>query len=113
MRNRLKSTVSPTGPVKEVVLRGEDVDLSTLPTPLWHELDGGRYIATTAGVVTIDPQTGAHNMGQYRSMIIDKNHSTVKIMGDFPVGAIPPQGSNYGGAGDRSGAAHILENEAQ
>ena len=113
MRHRLKSSVSPTGPVKEVVVKAEEVDLSTLPTPLWHELDGGRYIATTAGVVTIDPKTGAHNMGQYRSMIIDKNHTTVKIMGDFPVGSPPPQGSNYGGASDRSSAAHILENEAK
>ena len=113
MKDRLPSKIVETGPVKDVVIRGEDVDLSVLPTPLWHELDGGRYIATTAGVVTIDPKDGAHNMGQYRSMIIDKNHTTVKIMSDFPVGSKPPQGSNYGGASDRSGAAHVLENEAQ
>ena len=35
MRNRLKSTVSPTGPVKEVVHRGDDVDLRKLPTTLY------------------------------------------------------------------------------
>ncbi len=52
-------------------------------------------------------------MGQYRSMIIDKNHTTVKIQGDFAVGAKPPTGSNYGGVGDRTGATHALENEAK
>ncbi len=113
MRERLACNTVPTGPVKEIIVSGEEVDLSSLPTPLWHELDGGRYIATTAGVVTIDPKTGAHNMGQYRSMIIDKNHTTVKIQGDFAVGAKPPTGSNYGGVGDRTGATHALENEAK
>jgi 4-hydroxy-3-polyprenylbenzoate decarboxylase len=113
MADRLPAVSVDSGPVKDVIIGAEDVDLSMLPTPMWHELDGGRYIATTAGVVTIDPKTGAHNMGQYRSMIIDKNHTTVKIQGDFKVGAKPPQGSTYGGAGDRNGATHVLENEAK
>ncbi len=113
MADRLASVRVDDGPVKEVKVFGEDVDLSKIPTPLWHELDAGRYIATTAGVVTVDPKTGAHNMGQYRSMIIDRNHTTVKIQGDFKVGAKPPTRSSYGGEGDRNGATHILENEAQ
>ena len=113
MSDRMASVKVDDGPVKEVKIFGEDVDLGEIPTPLWHELDGGRYIATTAGVVTVDPQTGAHNMGQYRSMIIDRNHTTVKIQGDFKVGATPPKGSTYGGAGDRNGAVHVLENEAE
>ncbi len=113
LKKRLPAKRVESAPVQEVVIEDEDVDLGILPTPLWHELDGGRYIATTAGVVTVDPKTGAHNMGQYRSMIIDKNHTTVKIQGDFKVGAAPPQGSTYGGAGDRNGAVHVLENEAK
>ncbi|MEK9658728.1 MAG: UbiD family decarboxylase [Chloroflexota bacterium] len=112
MRNRLASKTVPTGPVKEVKVFGEDVDIDAFPTPLWHEEDGGRYIGTTAGFVTRDPKTGALNMGQYRSMIIDKNTTTVEIMGDWAVGAKPPAGSNYGGVGDRNGATHVLENEA-
>ncbi|MEK9658727.1 MAG: UbiD family decarboxylase [Chloroflexota bacterium] len=113
MKNRMPAKVVKDAPVQEVKITGEDVDVFKFPTPLWHELDGGRYIATTAGVITKDPKTGAHNMGQYRSMIIDRNHITVKIQGDFKVGAPPPAGSNYGGAGDRSGAVHVLENEAK
>ena len=113
MNERMPAKEVPTGPVKDVVILGEDVDVDMFPTPLWHEEDGGRYIGTTAGFVTKDPKTGIHNVGQYRSMIIDKNTTTVEIMGDWDVGATPPQGSNYGGTGDRNGATHILENEAQ
>jgi 4-hydroxy-3-polyprenylbenzoate decarboxylase len=112
MNNRLASNEVPSGPVKDVKIMGEDVDLDMLPTPKWHEEDGGRYIGTTAGFVTRDPKNGNLNMGQYRSMIIDKNTTTVEIMGNWDVGATPPQGSNYGGAGDRNGATHVLENEA-
>lgn len=112
MANRLTSKEVPTGPVKDVKIMGEDVDLDVLPTPRWHEEDGGRYIGTTAGFVTRDPKTGNLNVGQYRSMIIDKNTTTVEIMGNWAVGATPPQGSNYGGLGDRNGATHVLENEA-
>jgi len=113
MQRRLPSTQVLTGPVKENIILGEDVDVDMFPTPLWHEEDGGRYIGTTSGFVTKEPKTGAHKMGQYRSMIIDKNTTTVEIMGDWDVGATPPQGSNYGGIGDRNGATHILENEAE
>ena len=112
MQNRMATNEVPSGPVKDVKILGEDVDLDLLPTPRWHEEDGGRYIGTTAGFVTRDPANGNLNMGQYRSMIIDKNTTTVEIMGDWEIGAKPPQGSNYGGTGDRNGATHVLENEA-
>ena len=113
MQERLASVEVPTGPVKDVKIMGEDVDLDVLPTPKWHEEDGGRYIGTTAGFVTRDPKNGNLNMGQYRSMIIDKNTTTVEIQGNWDVGADPPLGSGYGGIGDRNGAAHVLENEAK
>ena len=41
-----------TGPAFENVQRGDEVDLFTFPTPLWHEQDGGRYIGTGCSVVT-------------------------------------------------------------
>ncbi|UCD44527.1 MAG: UbiD family decarboxylase [Candidatus Bathyarchaeota archaeon] len=37
------------GPVKEIRLRGADVDLTSLPIPRFYEQDGGRYV--TAGLV--------------------------------------------------------------
>ena len=33
-------------PVKENILRGDQVDLFKLPVPKWHSRDGGRYIGT-------------------------------------------------------------------
>src|SRR5262249_55797675 len=35
-----------TGPVKENILKGADVDLYEVPTPHWNRLDGGRYLLT-------------------------------------------------------------------
>src|SRR5688500_10022063 len=46
MQNRIPSRIVQTGPVKEEILRGDDVDLYKFPTPWWHEHDGGQYIAT-------------------------------------------------------------------
>jgi UbiD family decarboxylase len=67
-----------TGPVKENILNGEKVDLYQLPVPKWNPLDGGRYIMTSASVVTRDPETQALNVGTYRGMISTKN--TVSVL---------------------------------
>lgn len=57
------------GPVKEVILRnGKQVDLNSLPIPIYHEGDAGPYI--TCGVLTAkDPQTGARSMGLHRLQV--------------------------------------------
>src|SRR5581483_10931387 len=99
MRNRIPSRIVPTGPVKEVVVKGDDVDLFKFPTPTWHEYDGGQYIATTAGLITRDPVNGHLNMGSYRAMIKDKN--TVSWSGGTRSRSNP------------SGGDHILMNEEQ
>jgi len=62
-----------TGPVKENIVTGDDINLYDFPAPRWHHLDGGRYIDTFAGVVTKDPETGEVNVGMYRGMIAGKN----------------------------------------
>ena len=62
-----------SGPVKENIITGKDVDLNRLPVPLWNFRDGGRYINTCAGVVTMDPETELMNIGMYRGMISSKN----------------------------------------
>ena len=38
--------VTESGPVLENVCSGKTLDLEIFPSPLWHEHDGGRYIAT-------------------------------------------------------------------
>jgi 4-hydroxy-3-polyprenylbenzoate decarboxylase len=58
-----------TGPVKENIVTGKDVDLFSLPVPYWNRLDGGRYLLTYGGVVTKDPHSGDMNVGIYRGMV--------------------------------------------
>src|SRR5438309_1851070 len=62
-----------TGPVKEVIVRGTDIDQTEFPVPKWHYLEGGRYIHTFSGIVTRDPETRAMNVGIYRGMIGKRN----------------------------------------
>jgi 2,5-furandicarboxylate decarboxylase 1 len=55
-----------TAPVKEVVLAGEDVDLTRFPIPLLHTKDGGPYLS--GGVVVARDPAGVRNAGMYRMM---------------------------------------------
>lgn len=84
LRRRLKEPVAPepvaTGPVKENIITGRDVDLFQIPVPKWHPLDGGQYINTWCGVVTMDPEDGKHNVGMYRGMMITKNKIGVLLI---------------------------------
>src|SRR5580700_12059167 len=61
-RTILTGTIPPkivaTGPVKENIIKGDDIDLNDFPTPQWNRADGGRYILTYGGVVTKDHDTG-------------------------------------------------------
>ncbi|GGM14211.1 menaquinone biosynthesis decarboxylase [Deinococcus aerophilus] len=61
-----------TGPVQEVVWRGDEVDLSRLPILKCWPLDGGPFV-TLPLVITRDPETGERNMGMYRMQVMGKN----------------------------------------
>ena len=61
-----------SGPVLENVVEGDAIDLEQFPVPMWHELDGGKFIGTAVGVITKDPDTGDLNMGTYRAQLFDK-----------------------------------------
>src|SRR5438105_7673293 len=56
-RETIPPRIVAGGPVKDVVVRGAQVDQTEFPVPQWHVLEGGRYIHTLAGIVTPDPQT--------------------------------------------------------
>jgi UbiD family decarboxylase len=100
MNHRIASVTLPTGPCKEVIVTGDAIDIDFIPTPRWHEHDGGRFLGTTAGIVTRDPETGILNMGSYRAMIKDKK--SLSIAG----GVRGKKASTGPGGGD-----HILANE--
>jgi 4-hydroxy-3-polyprenylbenzoate decarboxylase len=79
VKKPLKPVIVDTGPCKENILKGNDIDLFQFPVPHWQKLDGGRYIGTFHGVVTKDPDTGWTNVGTYRQMIHDKNTTTMSV----------------------------------
>src|SRR5262245_25444397 len=55
-----------SGPLMENVSSGKDVNIASIPTPRWHEHDGGYYIGTGCMVIMKDPDTGWINYGAYR-----------------------------------------------
>ena len=73
LSGRIAPTIVKTGPVKENIVKGDDVDLADFPVPQWNRIDGGRYVLTYGGVVTKDPDTGTMNVGVYRGMVAGKN----------------------------------------
>ena len=56
-------------PVNEIILRGEQIDITRFPTPKFWPGDGGRYIGTGDVTFTRDLATGRINVGVYRQMI--------------------------------------------
>lgn len=111
--NRIEEArLHPVAPVEvteaacqEEVITGDDVDVYDIPVPWWHEGDAGQYIGTTAGVTTMDPETGYINQGLYRCMILDKNTISLQARGGHEIGESPTK-TGYGGQ------SHILMNEA-
>ena len=70
-----------TGPVKENILVGDEVDLFKFPAPIWREnTPAGRFIGTASSVITRDPDEGWLNLGAYRAQIHNKNTATVSIV---------------------------------
>lgn len=60
------------GPVQDVVLCGEDVDVGMLPIALHFSSDAGRYISSGI-VVAKDPDTGVYNLSYHRMQLKGKN----------------------------------------
>lgn len=57
-------------PCKEVIRRGDDVNLLDLPILKTWPQDGGRFI-TLPCVITRDPKSGKRNVGMYRMQVYD------------------------------------------
>jgi 4-hydroxy-3-polyprenylbenzoate decarboxylase len=60
-----------SGPVQEVVLTGDEVDLDLLPIQTCWPGDAAPFI-TLPAVITRDPRTGGRNVGMYRMQKIDR-----------------------------------------
>jgi UbiD family decarboxylase len=68
------------GPVLENTQGDRKVDVNAFPSPLWHEMDGGRYIGTGCSVVTRDLDTDWVNVGTYRVQVLDRNHVALDMV---------------------------------
>ena len=67
------------GPLLDNVFEGDAVDIQKIPTPIWHELDGGPYIGTACLVVMKDPDSGWVNYGTYRVQSHEPNVASVMM----------------------------------
>ena len=68
-----------TGPVKDVVLTGTQIDLNKLPVPTFFELDTGPFITAAVGIFR-KPE-GHLNVGFYRVLIVDQQHVLINASG--------------------------------
>jgi len=60
-----------SGPVQEVMLQGDEVNLGRLPVQTCWPGDAGPFI-TLPAVITKDPRTGGRNVGMYRLQVLDE-----------------------------------------
>jgi UbiD family decarboxylase len=72
--------VVKAGPALENMQNDSKVDLNAFPSPLWHEMDGGRYIGTGCSVVTRDLDSDWVNVGTYRVQVLDRNHVALDMV---------------------------------
>jgi 2,5-furandicarboxylate decarboxylase 1 len=98
LRRALDQPVDPVvvsrAPVKEVVITGDEVDLGSLPLPVFSVHDGAPYIS--CGVITAkDPQYGM-NTGMYRLMLRDRKTMGIDIVTPNNLRAIYQKALNEG-----------------
>jgi UbiD family decarboxylase len=93
--NPIEPVIVRSGPCKEIILKGDDVDLYSLPVPVWTpEKDAGPYL--TPLWVTKDPENGVRNVGIRRCQIKSRNTTGILF-----------------GAPDRGGAIHYAKWKAR
>jgi UbiD family decarboxylase len=74
-------------PVQEVVLTGDDADLTALPVHLGHGLDGAPYISSSMDIV-VDPTSGMTNVGMRRLMLRGKREAGIDLVAPSDLRAI-------------------------
>lgn len=80
-RNQIAPVMEKTAPCKDVILKGDDVDLTMFPLFLHHDYDGQAYLNMT-NAVTRDPSTGKIDQGIYRYMFRSKNSLNMYLIND-------------------------------
>lgn len=75
-RPLIPPTVVETGPCKQNIRLGDQVDLTTLPLPVPHNGDGGRYLNTMGMVVCRTPDGSWTSWSVARVMLLDERRGT-------------------------------------
>jgi 2,5-furandicarboxylate decarboxylase 1 len=78
MERPLAPRVVATGPVKEVVKRGADIDLHALPQIVHHDRDAGPYV-TAAISFAKDPVSGTWNCAYNRLMVQGRDRTSIHL----------------------------------
>ena len=87
-QNPIKPILVDTGPCKENIFTGEEVDLLSLPAPMVHLGDGGRFLGTWNIGVCRDPDSDWVNWGMYRTMVHNKNTTGIYLVPIQHIGVI-------------------------
>jgi UbiD family decarboxylase len=74
----IEPVVQDTGPVLDVVMTGDEVDLARLPIMNHFAEDGGRYI-TNGIVVARDPDSGVRNASYHRLQVKGKTRLSTSL----------------------------------
>lgn len=80
MKRPGKCTVVDTGPVKDIKMVGDEVDLGKLPISVHSNVNKGPYI-TSGMCVTQDPDTGVRNVAILRNQLKSKNSTGFMMAG--------------------------------
>jgi 2,5-furandicarboxylate decarboxylase 1 len=66
-------------PVQEVVMTGDEIDVTALPAHVQHGRDGGPYISAAMDFC-IDPATGLTNVGLRRCMVRGRTQTAIDLL---------------------------------
>ncbi len=78
-RGLIKCKIVDTGPVKDIIRKGNDVNLRKLPVHQVGERDPGPFIASGLCIVR-DPETGVRNMAMHRLQIKEDNKTGIYMV---------------------------------
>ncbi|MEK9646545.1 MAG: UbiD family decarboxylase, partial [Alphaproteobacteria bacterium] len=78
---------SEEAPVHQVILEGDEADLTKLPVHLQHAMDGGPYISSSLDYV-INPETGWTNTGARRLMLRGPRETGIDLVAPSDLRAI-------------------------
>jgi UbiD family decarboxylase len=73
LENPIAPRTVSTGPCKDNIWHGDQVDLLKLPVPIWTVGEDPGPFFTSPYVITKDPETGNRNVGTYRMQVKGRN----------------------------------------